>query len=157
MGEKHRNIQWKDLNSTFTSSSFTDRYFTHRLGGTVWEGVKTGGTRGQQERRMHINELELLALQLALETFLKVQEIESLLIQMYNIVALTYFLKMGRHKKFTNGLSFQTNLGTAIKEKSNCDRRVPSQDTEQACRHRIPSQDKFLEWKLAPSVSKDFV
>ena len=66
---------------------------------------------------MHINELELLALQLALETFLKVQEIESLLIQMDNIVALTYFLKMGRHKKFTNGLSFQTNLGTAIKEK----------------------------------------
>ena len=44
---------------------------------------------------MHIKELELLALKLALETFLKAQEIKSLHIQMDNIVALTYFLKMG--------------------------------------------------------------
>ena len=42
---------------------------------------------------MHINELELLALKLALETFLKVKEIESLHIQMDKIVALNYFLK----------------------------------------------------------------
>ena len=32
----------------------------------------------------------------------------------------------GEYKKFTNGLSCQTNLETAIKEKSNYDSRVPS-------------------------------
>ena len=35
MGEKHQNIQWKDLNSTSSSSYFTERYFTHRLGGSL--------------------------------------------------------------------------------------------------------------------------
>lgn len=43
---------------------------------------------------MHINELKPLALKLVLETFLKAQEIGSLHIQIDNIVALTYFLKM---------------------------------------------------------------
>ena len=47
---------------------------------------------------MYINELELFALKLALETFLKAQEIKSLHFQMNNIVALTYFLKMGSTK-----------------------------------------------------------
>ena len=40
--------------------------------------MKTAATWTQQERRMHINEPELLALKLALETFLKAQEIKSL-------------------------------------------------------------------------------
>ena len=48
----------------------TDASITGWGAGAVWEGVKTGGTT-QQERRMHINELELLALKLALETYLK--------------------------------------------------------------------------------------
>ena len=43
---------------------------------------------------MQINELELFALKLALETFLKAQETKLLHIQMKNIVVLTYFLKM---------------------------------------------------------------
>ena len=89
---------------------------------------------------MHINELELPALKLALETFLKAQEIRSvhMHIQMDNVVVLTYFLKMGP-KKFTNGLSFQTNLGTVIEEKSNCNSRVLFQCTDEACRYRISS------------------
>ena len=70
VGEKRRNIQWKDLNSTSSSSSFTERFFAHRLG-AVWEGMKTEGKWTQHERRMHINKLELLALKLGQETFLK--------------------------------------------------------------------------------------
>ena len=35
MGEKHQNIQWKYLNSTSSSSYFTERCFTHRLGGSL--------------------------------------------------------------------------------------------------------------------------
>ena len=33
---------------------------------------------------------------------------------------------------------------TVVKEKSSCDSRVPSQCTEEACRHRISSQDRFF-------------
>ena len=107
---------------------------------------------------MHFNELELLTLKLALETFFKAQEIKSLHILVDKIVALNYFLKMGAvrgeggggYKKFTYGLSFQINLGTANKEKSNCDSRVPSQWIEQACRHRISSQDRFFRMEGSP-------
>ena len=60
--------------------------------------MKTGGTWTQQKRRMDINELELLALKLGLETILKAQEIKPLQIQMDNLVALAYFLKMGATK-----------------------------------------------------------
>ena len=62
--------------------------------------MKTGGTWTQQERRMHINELELLGLKLALETFLKAQEIKLLHIQMDNIVTLNYFVKMEAQKNY---------------------------------------------------------
>ena len=61
----------------------------------------------------------------------------------------------GGHKKFTNGLSFKTNLKTAIKEKSNCNSRIPSQCAEQACRHRISSKDRFFRMEASPlSVPK---
>ena len=36
----------------------------------------------------------------------------------------------GGGKKFTNGFSIQTNLGTASNEKSHCDSRLPSQWAE---------------------------
>ena len=49
-------------------------------------------------------------------------------------------------------MSSQTNLATAIKEKSNCDSRVPSQCTEQACRQRISSQGKFFKMEASPLI-----
>ena len=98
MGEKHQNIQRKDINSTSSSSSFTDALLTGS--GAVREGMKTGGTWIQQER-MHINELELLALKLALEIFLTAQEIKSWHVQIDNILALTYFVKIEGTKIYT--------------------------------------------------------
>ena len=55
MGEKHRNIQWKDLNSTSSASSFTDRCFTHRLGGSLgrnknWRDMDSAGQQDIHER-----------------------------------------------------------------------------------------------------------
>ena len=44
---------------------------------------------------MRINELELLELKLALQTFLKAKEIESVHIEMNKIAVRTYFLKIG--------------------------------------------------------------
>ena len=125
VGEKHRNIQWKDLNSTSSSSSFTDSCFAHRLG-AVWQGMKTGGTWTQEERRMHINEPELLALKLALETFLKGQEITSLHIKMEYIVALTYFLKMGGTKNLQM-VCLSKQIWKLLLSKKLTDSRVPSQ------------------------------
>ena len=52
-------------------------------------------------------------------------------------------------------MPFKTNLRTAIKEKSSCDSRVPSQFTEQACRRRISSQERFFRMEASPiSVPK---
>ena len=51
------------------------------------------GTWSFQERKWHINELELLAVKLALQTFLKSQNFTSIHILMGNIVALTYLKK----------------------------------------------------------------
>ena len=68
--------------------------------GKVWEGVKTGKIWTQQEIRMRINELELLELKLALQTFLKAKEIESVHIEMNNIAVRTYFLKIGAQKNY---------------------------------------------------------
>ena len=113
--------------------------------------MKTGGTWTQQEIRMHKNELELRALKLALEsTGGKVTACKD---GQYSCPDLPF--ENGGRKEFANGLSFQTNLGTAIKEKTKCDSRVPSQQTEQACRHRNSSLDSFFRMEASPlTVSK---
>ena len=63
--------------------------------GAALQGKSIGGTWSFQERKWYINELELLAVKLALQTFLKSQNFTSIHIQMDNIVALTYLKKMG--------------------------------------------------------------
>ena len=63
--------------------------------GAALQGKSIGGTWSFQERKWHINELELLAVKLALQTFLKSQNFTSIHIQMDNIVALTYLKRMG--------------------------------------------------------------
>ena len=123
--------------------------------GAVWEGMKTGGTWNQQERRMHINEMELLALKLVLETFLKAQEIKSLHIQMDKIVTLTYFLKMGDTKNLQMICLSKQIWKLLLRKKVTVTVRVSSQHTEQACRHRISSQDRFFGMEASPlSVPK---
>ena len=66
--------------------------------GAALQGKSIGGTWSFQERKWHINELELLAVKLALQTFLKSQNFTSIHIQMDNIVALTYLKRMGGSK-----------------------------------------------------------
>ena len=81
---------------------------------------------------MHINELELFALKLALETIFENtgDKVTAYSDGQYSDPDL--LSENGGHKKFINGLSFRTNLEPAIKEKSNCDSRGPFQSTEQA-------------------------
>ena len=55
MVEKHRNIQWKDLSSSSSSSSFTDRCFTHRLRFNLrrnenWRDMDSAGEKDAHKR-----------------------------------------------------------------------------------------------------------
>ena len=154
VGEKHRNIQWKDLNSTSSSSSFTDRCFTHRLGDSLgrnenWRDMDSAGEK-DAHKQTETSCMKTGPGDLFESTGDKVTAYSD---KQYSVPDLLF--ENGGHKKTTNGLSFQTNLETAIKEKSNCDSRVPSQCTEQACRHRISSQDRFFGMEASPlSVPK---
>ena len=64
-----------------------------------WEatcnGISTGGMWSAQEMKNHINFQELLAIKLAIQTFSKTLKHKTIHLQVDNIVALTYLLKMG--------------------------------------------------------------
>ena len=53
------------------------------------------GMWSAQEIENHINFLELLALKLAIQTFLKTLKHKAIHLQVNNMVPLTYLLKMG--------------------------------------------------------------
>ena len=65
---------------------------------TVWgaalQGRSIRGTWSFQERKQHINKLELLAVKLAHQTFLKSKNFTSIHIKMDNIAPLTYLKKI---------------------------------------------------------------
>ena len=48
-----------------------------------------------QEMKYHINILELLVVKLAIQTFTKYRDVKAIHLQVDNIVALTYLMKMG--------------------------------------------------------------
>ena len=63
--------------------------------GATLQVKSIGGTWSFQERKWHINELELVAVEPALQTFFKNQNFISIHIQMDNIGVLTYLRKNG--------------------------------------------------------------
>ena len=56
------------------------------------------------------------------------------------------------HKKFTNGLLFKTNLGTAIKEKNNCNVGYLPSALDRHTGIESRRKTDYLEWKLSSSV-----
>ena len=48
-----------------------------------------------QEMKYHINILELLAVRFAIQTFTKYRDVKAIHLQVVNIVASTYLMKMG--------------------------------------------------------------
>ena len=85
-------------------------------------------------------------------TFLKVQEMKSLHIQMENIAALTYFLKMGDTKNLQMVCLFEQIWKLLLRKKVTVTAEyLPSALNKHA---DIESRRKAdsLEWKLAPSV-----
>ena len=61
----------------------------------VCQGINTGGTWSYQERTKHINILELIAVKLAILTFTKGKSVTAIHLQIDNMTALSYLVKMG--------------------------------------------------------------
>ena len=66
--------------------------------GAVCNGVQTSGQWSEEERSLHINVLELLAIKLALFSFTRGKRVKAIHFQIDNKAALSYLLKMGGTK-----------------------------------------------------------
>ena len=66
--------------------------------GAVCQGTPAGGQWNQEEIELHINQQELIACKIALQTFLKNKENISVHMLMDNTTAIAYLLKMGGTK-----------------------------------------------------------
>ena len=68
-------------------------------GAAMVGGPSTGGTWTKEEKESHhINELEMLAAEMAIKIFLNMKKVKSLHIEIDNMTALTYLVKMGGTK-----------------------------------------------------------
>ena len=106
VGKKHRNIQWKDLNSTSSSNSFTDRCFTHKLGGGLgrnenWRDMDSAGEKDVHKRTGTFC-IKTSSGNLFESTGDKVTAFSDEQCSGFDL-----FSENGEHKKFTNGLSFK--------------------------------------------------
>ena len=63
--------------------------------GAFCQGVSTGGPWSLEEQKEHINLLELKAVKLALLTLTKRKQVNTIHLQIDNMTALSYLLKMG--------------------------------------------------------------
>ena len=67
-------------------------------GGAVCGEIRTGGQWSKKEQYLRINQLELLVIKFAILTFAKMWKLSAIHIQVDNMTALTYLLKMGGTK-----------------------------------------------------------
>ena len=93
VGTKLRTVQWSGFDSTACRGVNTDRCLNKGLGENVQWNLN-GGMWPAQEMKNHINVLELLAIKLAIQTFSKTLKHKAIQLQVDNIVALAYLLKM---------------------------------------------------------------
>ena len=91
---KSRSLQWPIINLASCTGSHTDRCLTKGLGAT-FNGMSTRGMWSAQKMKYYINILGLLAVKLAIQTFTKYRDVKAIHLQVDNIVALTYLMKMG--------------------------------------------------------------
>ena len=66
--------------------------------GAICDGVQTSGKWSEEERTLHINVLQLLAIKLSLFSFTKGKRVKAIHFQIDNKAALSYLLKMGGTK-----------------------------------------------------------
>ena len=90
-------LQWPNLFSVEPTSNYSNGCFPDRWG-AVCNGVQTSRQWSEEERTLHINVLELLAIRLALFSFTKGKRVKGLHFQIDNKAVLPYLLKMGGTK-----------------------------------------------------------
>ena len=64
--------------------------------GAFCQGKATGGCWSVEEQTLQINELELLAVSLALKSFLRKQVVKSILIKLDSMTVVAHLNKLGR-------------------------------------------------------------
>ena len=84
---KPKILQWEVYNSGQASDSNTDRYLTGRLGSQL-HGYVDWGKWSVEEKKLHINILELLVVKNAIIAFTKEKTINAIQIQTDNTTAL---------------------------------------------------------------------
>ena len=94
VGTKLRTVQWSGVNLTACRGVNTDRCRNKGLGATC-NGISTGGMWSAQEMKNFINGLELLVIKLDIQTFSKTLKHKANHLQVDNMVALKYLLKVG--------------------------------------------------------------
>ncbi len=87
-------LEWPSTVSQASGPSNQNRCVPQRLG-AFCEGVSTGGPWCAEEKRLHINCLELLAWSFAIKTFCKTKVVAHVKLLMDNISAVAYINKMG--------------------------------------------------------------
>ena len=87
-------LEWPGTVSQTSGSSNRNRCVSQRLG-AYCEEVSTGGPWCLEERRLHINCLELLAGSFAIKTFCKTKVVAHVKLLRDSISAVTYINKMG--------------------------------------------------------------
>ena len=126
--------------------------------GAECRGVQTGGQWSRMEAKLHINELEMIAAELAIKTFQRMfPKTRSILLKIDNMSALSYIIKMGGtgNVELIEGAKriwdFLLPLGITltaeyIPTKLNVDADFQSRNVEDSS-----------EWKLNPEICKEVV
>ena len=86
---KFKALQWKVPYFASSRLVHINRCINQRVGGATCQGISTGGPWSQEERKAHINILELKAVHLAILTFTKFQIVQRMHVQMDNKIALS--------------------------------------------------------------------
>ena len=125
--------------------------FQNRLG-AVCQGTTKGETWSYQERTKHINILELIAAKLAILTFTKGKSLTAIHLQIDNMTALSYLVKMGETRSpelLQVAKEIWTYLlanGIAVTAEY-----LPSSLNIQANWQSINHRD-LINWKLKPKI-----
>ena len=121
--------------------------------GAECRGAQTGGQWSREEARLHINQLEMIAAELALKTFLRMfPKTRSVLLKVDNMAALSYIVKMGGTGNLEliegakNIWTYLMSMGTTLTAEY-----IPTK-LNVAADFQSRNVEDSSEWKLHPEV-----
>ena len=132
-------LQWPNFFSIEPTSNYSNRCFPSLQWGSSFRAV------AKEERTLHINVLELLAIRLALFSFIKGEKVKAMHFQIDNKASLSYLLKMRGTKKRTYDQIEQRHLALRSKSQYGYHCRIPAFSTEYSSRQRIKKKNQTLQ------------